>query len=220
MSLHENGFELLRGFITPPQLAIIQQALSEQPQLPTAAGVRDADQLIPAINKLINSPELLQKASSYLSAPARPVRTIFFNKTAATNWLVSWHQDKTICLNQVFEKAGWGPWSIKNGSHHVQPPFEILQQMVTFRIHLDDTDTRNGCLKVIPKSHNHGLLSATQIHELVAQNRVHNCIASAGDLLVMRPYLLHSSSKATHNKSRRIIHIEYASFSLDQIRNP
>ena len=58
---------------------------------------------------------------------------------------------KTIAVSDKFEKAGWGPWTLKAGVHHVQPPIEVLNNMVTFRIHLDDTNESNGCLKLIDR---------------------------------------------------------------------
>jgi ectoine hydroxylase-related dioxygenase (phytanoyl-CoA dioxygenase family) len=65
----------------------------------------------------------------------------------------SWHQDRTVTLNRRIAMAGWGQWSQKDGVHHVQPPHAVLDQMVTIRLHLDDTDEAGGCLYVIPGSH-------------------------------------------------------------------
>lgn len=36
------------------------------------------------------------------------VRVIFFDKTPDKNWLVTWHQDKTILVNSKSDIAGWG----------------------------------------------------------------------------------------------------------------
>jgi ectoine hydroxylase-related dioxygenase (phytanoyl-CoA dioxygenase family) len=40
------------------------------------------------------------------------------------------------------------------------------------------------------------------------------CIAAAGDALLMRPLLLHASSRSTSPNNRRVLHIEYAAFCL------
>lgn len=37
-------------------------------------------------------------AADALSPDARPVRAILFDKTAATNWALGWHQDRTIAV--------------------------------------------------------------------------------------------------------------------------
>ena len=86
--------------------------------------------------------------------------------------------------------------------------------MVTFRIHLDDVNESNSCLKVIPKSQSLGILSKNEQDRVVAESEEYICSAKAGDLLVMRPHLLHSSSKGTDPSHRRIVHIEYSSFQL------
>ncbi len=36
----------------------------------------------------------------------RPVRAVLFDKTAATNWSLAWHQDRTICVRERREVAG------------------------------------------------------------------------------------------------------------------
>ena len=41
--------------------------------------------------------------------------------------------------------------------------------MITFRVHLDDADKNNGCLKVIPESHKLGILSHIEITQAVTE---------------------------------------------------
>ena len=38
----------------------------------------------------------------------------------------------------------------------VQPPAEVLEHMVSMRLHLDNCGEENGALRVIPGSHLHG----------------------------------------------------------------
>src|SRR4051794_7757164 len=68
-----------------------------------------------------------------------PARAILFDKTSETNWKVAWHQDLTIPVREKREVSGYGPWSVKDGVAHVQPPIAILEDMITLRLHLDDT---------------------------------------------------------------------------------
>lgn len=142
----------------------------------------------------------------------RPVRAILFDKTAALNWTVAWHQDLTIALKSRAETGccDFGPWSIKNGIPHVQAPNRILEEMVTLRLHLDDTPADNGALRVIPGSHSRGILTSVQINAILEKENVLCCDADAGDLLIMSPLLLHGSSRAVNPMSRRVIHMEYA----------
>ena len=97
---------------------------------------------------------------------------------------------------------------------HVQPPINGLENMLTLRFHLDDADETNGALKVIPKSHNLGRLSAEEIKSLRQANETHLCSVKKGDCLIMRPLILHSSSAGTSPKNRRVIHFEFSAEAL------
>ena len=155
-------------------------------------------------------------AREYLKGEPKIVKVIMFDKTTDKNWLVTWHQDKTVSLNTKKDIPGWGPWSLKDGIHHVQPDLSVLEDMITFRVHLDDADETNGCLKVIPGSHNLGILKQSVIDQTIADSQEFICSATKGDLLVMRPHLLHSSSKGSVPNHRRIVHVEYSSFELPE----
>jgi ectoine hydroxylase-related dioxygenase (phytanoyl-CoA dioxygenase family) len=76
----------------------------------------------------------------------------------------------------------------------VCPPEEILKNTITIRIHLDDTDEKNGCLKVIPGSHNKRL-SDEEIAAIAQNTIAQNCEVEAGGVHLMKPLLLHASSK-------------------------
>jgi ectoine hydroxylase-related dioxygenase (phytanoyl-CoA dioxygenase family) len=142
------------------------------------------------------------------------VRGIYFDKSPGANWLVPWHQDLTIAVKARHEHPGFGPWTVKDGITHAQPPVKMLEQMLTLRLHLDDADESNGALSVIPGSHQRGRLSP---EEIASTRQVHSrvlCNAGAGDVLLMRPLLLHASARSTSSRHRRILHIEYAAFHL------
>ena len=72
------------------------------------------------------------------------VRGIYFDKRVDANWKVAWHQDLSIAVKAKAKIEGYGPWSVKAGITHVQPPVSVLEQMLTVRLHLDDTDETNG----------------------------------------------------------------------------
>ncbi len=48
-------------------------------------------------------------ASEVIGRECRAVRPVLFDKTAAVNWGVGWHQDRTICVKQRLAFAGLGP---------------------------------------------------------------------------------------------------------------
>jgi len=140
------------------------------------------------------------------------VISIYFDKPEKSNWFVAWHQDLTIAVNNKADLPGYGPWTIKQNQFAVQPPLNILQENFTIRIHLDDTDEGNGALKVIPGSHLKNICRSENINW---QNELEStCRVKAGGVMVMRPLLFHASSRATTNKKRRVIHIEFSKANL------
>lgn len=89
----------------------------------------------------------------------------------------------------------------------------MSKSIFTIRIHLDDTNDKNGALKVIPGSQNK-VLSQQEI-ELITENSIPKiCDVPAGGVQLMKPLTLHASSKSTSQKRRRVIHLEFTSFHL------
>lgn len=210
----EGGYELVNDFLSDTQLNCINNELEKVVLPDRAGGIRNADKKYSSICDIATSDELIAQAQKYLSGNASLVRAILFNKTPKNNWLVAWHQDRTVAVSEKFEEKGWGPWSVKDQIHHVQPPVYVLDQMITFRIHLDDTSLENGCLKVMPHSHKLGILDSDAIQTYSQSHEALVCEALAGSALAMRPHILHSSSKAIVPSQRRVLHLEYSSFKL------
>jgi hypothetical protein len=169
---------------------------------------------IHAIAELANSRKVTDLVRLHLPVETHPVRAIHFDKSPQSNWLVPWHQDLTIALRRRRDVPGFGPWSMKAGIPHVQPPVECLQQMLTVRIHLDATGAVNGALRVLPGTHLLGRLAPEGIQALRAERSEVLCAAAAGDALLLRPLLLHASSRSSSPAHRRILHLEYAGFTL------
>jgi len=209
---HENesqGFAIVSGVIDAAEREELISTLG-----PISGAGRRGLLSQPAIARLARSSKLLDLIRPHLPSDPFPVRAIYFDKTPDTNWLVPWHQDLTLALSTKTETPGFGPWSIKDGVPHAQPPIKLLEQMITIRIHLDKADASNGALRVLPGSHRLGRLSAEDIQSLRSRNTEFTCVASAGDALLMRPLLLHASSRSTSESHRRILHIEFAAFTL------
>jgi len=211
-----DGFELVKDFLSAEDVATLIQAVENHPLRPQKGGVRNADKLFPKLRMLVNSPKMITAAQNYLTNSPQLVRVILFDKTPNNNWLVAWHQDKTIAVSAKKDMPGWGPWTVKQGIHHVQPPLAVLNDMVTFRFHLDDATLDNGCLRVIAGSHNLGILAAPKVAEYAAIQTLVTCEAKAGAAFIMRPHLIHGSSKASNPGNRRIIHVEYSGYALPE----
>lgn len=176
-------------------------------------GVRDIVNLVPSARAVAHSDGIRAIARTIVAEGPILVRSLFFDKGAAGNWPVAWHQDRTIAVSCRIEVDGFSSWTVKGGLPHVQPPDHVLEEMITLRIHLDNADESNGALKVIPGSHRLGRLSPPQIRDLTHGGGV-TCAASRGSILVMRPLLLHSSPRSASNGHRRVVHLEFAGAGL------
>lgn len=169
---------------------------------------------VPAVREVAFSDRVLGCLHPYMEGAPRLVRAIYFDKSPGANWLVPWHQDLTFAVRERREVPGFGPWSVKDGIPHVQPPVGLLEQVITVRLHLDPCDGDNGALRVLPGTHALGRLAADQIQDCRTQVAEVLCAMEAGDALLMRPLLLHASSKSMTDRHRRILHLEYAGFDL------
>lgn len=205
------------GFCLIPQVLDEHQCRALIERLGTVEGAGRRGLLgVPEVAGLALSERLVDLVRPHLPAQPVPVRAIYFDKSPDANWLVPWHQDLTLALRNRKEVPGFGPWSVKEGIPHVQPPVELLEKMITVRFHLDAADDSNGALRVLPGSHQRGRWSAEQIGEWRECVPEVMCRAAAGDALLMRPLLLHASSRATRAGHRRVLHLEYAGFRLPE----
>lgn len=216
LKLLRDGFSIYPEMIDSAALDHAVDAVEEaQSHMATdcRAGIRDVF-AFPALAALADKPELRRLASELLEKEAFIVRTLVFDKTAAANWKVAWHQDLTICVQKRMDAAGFGSWSQKEGIPHVQPPVDILERMITLRLHLDHCDQSNGPLRVLPGSHLDGRLTPAAIEKWRNSTPQRLCVAARGNILAMRPLLLHASSAATEPRHRRVLHLEFAAEEL------
>lgn len=210
--LNELGFCTIRDAVSADTLEGLIRSVEVLP--PNAPGARNLAGMVPQIARLSRSPEIAGVLENIGCQNAFLVRSIFFDKQPGANWKVPWHQDITIAVRERREVEGFGPWSEKTGIPHVQPPASILETMITLRLHLDDCDAENGALKVLPRSHRHGVLNAETIQRLRRESSEVVCAVPQEGILAMRPLLLHASSPALRPKHRRVIHLEFATKNL------
>lgn len=153
-------------------------------------------------------------AEAVLGERCFAVRGIFFDKPSDANWKACFHQDLTIEVQARREAPGFDHWTMKGGVQNVQPPSEILERMVSVRIHLDDSRSDNGPLRIVRGSHRSGRLTESQIDEIVRVETPVECRVPVGGALVMKPLVVHGSSSALNPTHRRVIHIDYAADDL------
>jgi len=153
-------------------------------------------------------------AAARLGDAARPVRAILFDKTAEANWAVPWHQDRTIAVRERRDVAGFSPWSTKAGIAHVEPPFAIIERMITIRAHLDECDADNAPLLIAPGSHRAGRVPAKQVADVAREYGSRACLAAAGDAWIYATSIIHASERAHVPRRRRVLHVDYAAEAL------
>ena len=177
-------------------------------------GVRHLLERSNATRALATSRAVREIAEAVLGPHCFAVRAVLFDKTPTANWKVTWHQDVTIAVKRRERVDGYGPWSEKDGVQHVQAPAELLERMLSVRVHLDDSGPSNGPVRVLTGSHRVGRLSGTAIDAWRSGADPVDCLAERGAILAMRPLILHASSPATSPSRRRVIHFDFAAEQL------
>ncbi|UOE33197.1 phytanoyl-CoA dioxygenase family protein [Hymenobacter monticola] len=215
----ENGFAVLPDLYAPDEVAALLRTVERAPisgpnfrRSQEVFAIRDLVGEVPALWPLLDTAALRQLLEQLFPAGCQLVKAIYFDKPAGSNWLVAWHQDLMINVNQRAELHGFGPWTSKPEGVSVQPPVAVLENVVTLRLHLDDCDGTNGALKVVPGSHQRGVVPAATIADLTPEATV--CAVPAGGVMLMKPLLLHASNRSTSNRPRRVMHLEFASVEL------
>jgi len=213
--LHAEGYSIIEDVLGNEAVQRFVDLLSSIPDDRSLRGGRRNLLAIPEMRELANSALLRQLVDPVLGSAAFPVRGILFDKQDGANWKVPWHQDVTIAVKDRVGCEGYGPWSVKEGVQHVQPPTAVLERMLTVRLHLDDCPVSNGALRVIAGSHLYGRLDQNSIHSYVIPNLERICEVHRGGALLMSPLTIHASSVAEKPQHRRVIHFDYTSSDLD-----
>jgi ectoine hydroxylase-related dioxygenase (phytanoyl-CoA dioxygenase family) len=205
----ERGFAVIPGIFEADRVALLAENLATANLRRSRAGVRHALGNA-AVLSLANDSRLATIARSILGASACPFRATLFEKTTDANWLVVWHQDTALPLRHQKETPGWGPWSVKEDVIYAHAPASALSQVLALRVHLDDSTSQNGPLRVLPATHMLGVLSDDAIHQLAQDIAPVECCVPRGGIVAMKPLVVHSSSKSQSECARRVLHIEYA----------
>jgi ectoine hydroxylase-related dioxygenase (phytanoyl-CoA dioxygenase family) len=210
-AFERDGFSYFPRALDDDDLARVEAAVSLE-----GPGVRlTSDGLQPISDLLGTSGRVGSIVAELVGQPGFPVRAIMFDKNPATNWSLGWHQDRTICVAERIEVEGFGPWTVKQGQLHVQPPQDLLDRMMTLRIHLDDVPADNGPLLVIRGSHRLGRLTEGRIAELAARSEIAAHLAQRGDIWAYRTPIIHASAAAAdQHGARRVLQVDYSSETL------
>lgn len=164
----------------------------------------------PTIVRLLSHERLGAYLWSVIGRDLVAVKATLFDGTGPSSRRVQWHQDRAITVRERHEVAGYGPWNSRAGLIQVEPPTQILSQMLAVRIYLDGTGPDDGSLRVVPGSHRGGKLTASEVEAVVEAGAVVRVSVPQGGLFLMRPLLVHSSEVGVTPEHRRILHIEVA----------
>ncbi len=213
--VEQNGYAVAAAIFSPQEVerlcSIINGATTTGAAFRKSAGlfaIRRVLQEIPDLQLLVFSSALQKLITGVFGPDFFIVKSLYFDKPPLSNWFVASHQDLTIAVNQRADLPGFCNWTVKPGQFAVQPPVAILQNNFTLRIHLDDTDEKNGALLVVPGSHRYGIdrLEKMPVGHIAP---VH-CPMKKGGVLLMKPLLFHASGRTTNAERRRVLHIEFS----------
>jgi ectoine hydroxylase-related dioxygenase (phytanoyl-CoA dioxygenase family) len=208
--LQEQGFEIIPDVASQETVDTLCESLAKVSTSRGRAGMRNALR-VPAVQALANDEKLVSFARNVLGERATAFRATLFDKSQGSNWLVVWHQDTALPLRERRDVTGWGPWSVKEDVICAHAPASALEQVLAIRVHLDDSNEGTGSLRVLPRSHMAGVLTDDAIHDLASKIPPVNCDMETGGILLMRPLIVHASSKINIARARRrVLHIEYA----------
>lgn len=224
--LDQAGYAMLPGVLSASEVASALDACSAMlnSQAGTDSVLADADgaaygarnvlRLCPGVFDVVRKAEFEQSLIQALGRQCGLVRVLYFDKPPGHSWALPWHRDKTIAVKDHGPIGEFKKLTTKAGVPHVEAPVSILETMLTARIHLDDMTDKNGPLRVIPGSHRQRSEAGISDQAAVTLH------CAAGDVLLMRPLLLHASghSEAGHDRHRRILHLEFA--ASPQLKTP
>ncbi|MCS3531820.1 phytanoyl-CoA dioxygenase family protein [Chryseobacterium sp. JUb7] len=223
-SITEKGFTVINSIFSDEEIKKISEVIQD---IDTSKetfrksedlfAIRQFLKEIPEVNDLIFNENIKTIIKDLFGEQYVVVKSIYFDKPEKSNWYVAYHQDLTISVDKKTELPDFGPWTTKQNQFAVQPPLNILENIFTIRIHLDDTDEHNGALKLVPKSHAKGIYRPETIDWNVETEEI--CRVEKGGIMIMKPLILHGSNRTTNGKKRRVIHIEFSDMELPEQLN-
>lgn len=210
--LEEAGFELKRAALgtesLEPLLRLSAPTAVSDPVYHRSGGAFAARGLlrkVPALGRQLEASGIDALASAALGERAVPIDATFFDKHARANWTVPGHQDRIVAVSSTTNRKH----RIRDGIAYAEVDAQTLAGLIALRLHFDATDVDSGALCVVPGTHRNGVMTHLQILE-VPLERYLPCAAAPGDVLLLRPLLLHRSSPSRSDGQRRVLHVVYA----------
>lgn len=224
IAVEQNGFSIINDIYSSDEIKLISDFIdhlnTSKPTFRKSEDLFAIRQFIkesPEIKDLIFNENLKKVIHSIGGKDYFVIKSIYFDKPEKSNWFVAYHQDLTISVDKKENIKGFTSWTSKHNQFAVQPTIDILENIFTVRIHLDETNENNGALKVVEKSHLKNIYRPETIDWNIEKEQF--CNVNAGGIMIMKPLLLHSSNRTTNNNRRRVIHIEFSNKILPETLN-
>ena len=213
--LHRDGFCVLESVFDCEAVAIFLSRIEAANESDAQSALRSRGTIFAARNMIDSIPDLIQLACvpaldqlliETLGESYGLVRVLYFDKPSDRSWNLPFHKDLTISVkDNSLPTTHFSKPTCKGGVDHVEASEEVLENMLTLRIHLDNVTNSNGPLEVVPGSHLNGKSNQASTREPV------KILVQAGDVLAMRPMISHASGHTDPdgNWRRRILHLEF-----------
>jgi len=220
-NIEQQGFAVLPGILDSERVArLVSELEAARLQMNGSVlqsrgqvyGIRNLVDVWPAALPVVRTPSLVAAIGSVLPRGYGLVRSIFFDKPPGRTWSLLWHRDLTIAVRDARSVPGeFRRPTVKAGVPHVEAPTWLLRGMLTARVALDDVVDENGPLLVIPGSRRDASAEDLPSEQDLAA-RLRAILMRAGDVLLIRPLVVHrsSASRAGTRRHRRTLHFEFA----------
>lgn len=219
--IEDDGYAVLPGVFTADEVETIARELAQALEGSAEASLRSQDgtvyaarnvlQVWPPAREIWRREPLPAILSAILGPDFGLVRGLFFDKPPGQTWGLPWHKDLTIAVrNNRLPSSHFCKPTRKAGVPHVEAPLEVLQGMLTARLHLDDMTSDNGPLRVIPGSHRLGKTCSD------GSTAALPILGRRGDVLLIRPLVEHCSGRSREGTTlhRRVLHLEFAASAV------
>ncbi len=206
-ALETQGYAIIGEVLTPTERVEIISAVESADR--RRAGTRNLlreEWCVALAQRLRAHPAL----ANFLERTPQAIQCTFFDKTPEINWLVPMHQDLSIPVQRRVSHPALGTWSEKEEQLFVQAPRELLDRLLAVRVHLDACGKDDGALRVAPGSHHRGPIESGATGACRDELGEEVCEVQSGGAMLMRPLLLHASSKARSAAHRRVLHFLFA----------
>ena len=219
--LDQKGFAIIDAVFSDNEVAAInsfietkKDSFSSEKKSKDIFAIRQIFTAFPGIKKEVFNSNIKSIINTIFGSGYFIIKGLYFDKPSLSNWFVAYHQDLSVSVSNKSNSAAYKGWTIKDNQFGVQPPGDILENIYTIRIHLDDCTAQNGALHVIPGSHKKGVYKSQEADRSKEAEVI--CEVPKGGIMLMRPLLLHASYKSTVPASRRVLHLEFCNTELPE----